>query len=383
MTHPTLSLVWDERLRAYDFGAGHPFSEASRALAVRLLVAAGVVGGPEGPAAWIDRTEPAEEAALARFHEPDYLALVRRLDRRGRREYLDRGDTPSFPGCFDAASRVVGATLAALAAIERGPSRMAFHPGGGLHHAHPDRASGFCIFNDLAVAIRTALAGPFRRIAYIDIDVHHGDGVMYGFYSEGRVLDIDFHQDGRTIFPGTGDPSEVGRGDGAGLKVNVPLPPRAGDEAFVPLFRRLVPPLLREFRPELIVLQHGVDGHAGDRLGSLQLTHRSYDAAVATVRALAAEVARGRLLVTGGGGYAPGTVAVSLARAGALLAGGAPDGGLPGAWRREFESTTHESAPRHWVEDPPRLPSPWSPASEEALVGELEEALGRRLPASG
>ena len=375
-----LTVVWDERARSYDFGPHHPFTEASRASAVRLLEAAGVVGGPDPPAARVDRVDPAPDELLRRFHGPEYLALVRKLDARGRREFLDRGDTPSFPGCFDAAARLVAATVAGARAVLDGRTVAAFHPGGGLHHAHPDRASGFCIFNDVALAVRTALDAGVGRVAYLDVDVHHGDGVMYGYYEDGRVLDIDFHQDGRTIFPGTGDPGEVGRGDGAGLKVNVPLPPRAGDEAFVPLFRRLVPPLVREHRPGLIVLQLGVDAHAGDGLGSLQYTHRSYDAAIATVLELAREVGGGRLLVTGGGGYAAGPVAVTLARAGARLAGHELRGALPESWRRAFEAEFDSTAPRSWFPEPARLPSVWNAELEGKLVGELEGSLGRKFP---
>ncbi|EQD44777.1 Histone deacetylase superfamily, partial [mine drainage metagenome] len=171
---------------------------------------------------------------------------------------LDHGDTPAFPGCFEEAARIVEGTVRAVdfALAERG---RAFHPAGGLHHAHRDAASGFCIFNDVAVGVERAVSAG-HRVAYLDIDAHHGDGVMYGFYDSGRVLDIDVHQDGRTLFPGTGAVSEIGAGDGEGRKVNVPLPPGAGDETLVPLVARLVPTLLRDFRPDLIVVQHGADG---------------------------------------------------------------------------------------------------------------------------
>ena len=187
---------------------------------------------------------------------------------------LDAGDTPSFSGCFEAAARIAeGAACAVDFTLEhKAPS---FHPAGGLHHAHPDRASGFCIFNDVALAVGRAVAAG-HRVVYIDIDAHHGDGVMYGYYSSGRVLDIDFHQDGRTLFPGTGTTDETGLADGNGLKVNLPLPPGPGDEALGPLFQWIVPPLVRSFRPDLIVVQHGADGHVGDPLTALQYTSRVY-----------------------------------------------------------------------------------------------------------
>jgi len=380
VSEPAVAVVWDERFLEYDFGAGHPFSERSRGLGVRLFE--WLADRPNAPpVAWTRDVEPASREVLRSFHEDPYLDLVARASRHGSGLPLDAGDTPSFPGCFEASARIVaGAQLALTAVRER--NAPAFHPGGGLHHAHPDRASGFCIFNDVALVVQRALADKLR-IAYIDIDAHHGDGVMYGFYDSGRVLDIDFHQDGRTLFPGTGFPTETGSGDGAGLKVNVPLPPLAGDEAVLPLFRRLVPPLLESFRPEVIVLQHGVDGHAGDALARLQYTPTAYEEILRTLLAFAHQRAHGRLLVTGGGGYRPGSVSRVLARAGALLGGfELPHGTapLPEEWRYEYFRTVDEGAPSHWVGPDARVPSPWRHENEASLVLELEEELGRPFP---
>ena len=310
MTDPTVSVVWDDRFLEYDFGADHPFTERSRGLAVRLFE--WMSEHAHRPAVtWTREVDPAPRALLATFHEEEYLDLVERASRLSGRVPLDAGDTPSFPGCFESAARIVaGAQVALEATRER--QRPAFHPAGGLHHAHPDRASGFCIFNDVALAVAKAVRDGLR-VAYVDIDAHHGDGVMYGFYGSGRVLDIDFHQDGRTLFPGTGFPNEVGAGDGAGLKVNVPLPPYAGDEAVLPLFRRLVPPLLESFHPELIVLQHGVDAHVGDALARLQYSSAAYEEMLRSLREYALQHVDGRFLVTGGGGYRPESVARALA----------------------------------------------------------------------
>ncbi|MCI4361307.1 MAG: acetoin utilization protein AcuC [Thermoplasmata archaeon] len=385
MPDPRVTIVADPRFRDYDFGPGHPWDAQSRWLAVRLLEAWEHDGRLPGPLRWIRNVPPAEDEVLRRFHSSGHLARVRSADRQGAGELLDRGDTPSFPGCYAAAARVVEGTCEALEAVLAGTTRRAFQPAGGLHHGASDAASGFCIFNDLAVAIATARARPLRRVAYLDIDVHHGDGVMYGFYSDGGLLDIDFHETGKVLFPGTGEIEETGRGDGAGLKVNVPLPPGAGDEAFLPLFRRIVPELIRSYRPELIVLQCGVDAHDGDRLGHLRYSHAAYREAIATLMMLAEEVAGGRLLVTGGGGYTASNVSVVLANAGAALAGptgaGSIDGALPPGWRTEFEAATGSTPPTNAVGPTPRSGSRWTDGDEDRMILALERALGRSLPA--
>lgn len=382
MTDPGLTVVWDERFLDYGFGPDHPFTERSRQLAVRLLRAS--VPAESGQIRWIDRVEPAPRSVLESFHRPEYLDFVAAAGQAAETLSLDGGDTPAFPGCYATSARIVAGTVRALELV-LGEGCPAFQPGGGLHHARPDRASGFCIFNDLAVAIAQAI-GRGRRIAYIDIDAHHGDGVMYGFYDSGQVLDIDFHQDGRTLFPGTGFPNESGRGDGAGLKVNVPLLPGAGDAVILPIFRRIVPPLLRSFRPDLIVVQHGIDAHYRDLLARLQYTRKTYIEIDHTLRALAGEIAGGRVLVTGGGGYHHTPVSRGLARAGLIFSGREPpaeQAELPEEWRRYFASQIGEPAPRTWGEGPPAPTSTLGPEVADRLVGVLEQELGLRFPPTG
>jgi acetoin utilization protein AcuC len=339
-------VVWDERLLDYDFGPGHPFQMRYRGEAARAL------GGGKTPP-----IGPAPDPILTRFHESKYVDFVRGMAARPGRGPLDRGDTPSFPGCDQAAARVVAATQTGLDSILSGACERAFVPSGGLHHAHPDRASGFCIFNDVAVAIRSALrpVGPYDRVAYVDIDAHHGDGVMYGFFGDGRVLDLDFHQDGRTLFPGTGSTGETGSGDGAGRKVNFPLPPGAGDGSLVPLFDRVAAPLLREFRPQLVVLQNGVDGHAADPLAALEYTDAAFAAVLGRVLAVADEVGAAGVLVTGGGGYDREAVVRVLTQVGRILG-----------------SETSPAVPEFSEE-------PWV----DTTVRELERDLGRRFPGPG
>lgn len=379
VSHEGPTLVWDDRFTEYDFGPEHPFQSGYRALAAHLFAATSRAAGRSFRT--VDHVEVAPESELTRFHRPAYLERVRVAGQADRPGALDRGDTPAFPGCFESAGRIVGGALAALEGARAGPTRRAFHPAGGLHHAAPSAASGFCIFNDLGVLLRRALDGPdrFARAAYVDIDAHHGDGVMYGFYDDGRLLDIDFHQDGRTLFPGTGSPEETGSGDGAGKKVNVPMVPGAGDESFRPLFSRLVPPLLDDHRPELIVLQHGMDGHRDDPLAQLALGRPSYFTALTTLRDWAS--AHGvPFVVAGGGGYRPENVARGLARAGILLAEPPLDppetDPIPDAVCREWRTVAPDPPPMDWAE-PTVSASSTPPARVDRLLGVLSERLGR------
>jgi len=378
----TTQVVWSDQFLHYDFGPFHPFSQKSRWLAAKLLESSSAEVEPHR-IDWVHSVEPANRTTLESFHQADYLDLVHRASGLAREVLLDAGDTPSFRGCYEAAARIVqGAVHALDYTVEH--RRPAFHPAGGLHHAHAGRASGFCIFNDVAIAVARGMRHG-HRVAYIDIDAHHGDGVMYGFYDSGRVLDIDFHQDGRTLFPGTGFPHEIGRDDGAGLKANVPLPPGAGDEALLPIFRRIVPPLLRWFRPNVIVLQHGVDGHFGDQLARLQYTPAAYAEVDRTVLELSRELTGGRLLVTGGGGYRPETVSRVLARTGTILAGlpaPADETPLPESWREKFTATFGTGAPTTWGDATDTEPSPWSEKDEQSLISALEAKLGERFPTS-
>jgi acetoin utilization protein AcuC len=382
MSRALAEVIWDPGFQSYDFGPGRWSGGGPRSLSIHLMDSAGLFRKPT-VVRWRRAVRPASRADLERFHEPRYVGFVHEASDSPRRGFLDSGDTPSFPGCFEAASAIVGGATAAVDAVRSGPTRRAFHPAGGLHHAHPGRAAGFCIFNDIGVALAKATApgGPYRRVAYVDIDAHHGDGVMYGFYGSGRVLDIDIHQDGRTLYPGTGAVDEVGRGDGARLKANVPLPPGAGDRAFASALLRVVPTLLREYRPELIVLQHGVDAHAGDRLAGLRLTDASFELAARTVAGLADELCEGRLVVTGGGGYDPRNVAVVLARCGFLLAGRSPPvGELPSTWRAEFHREIGRTAPTRWTQARPPAAVVERPDAVERILRALGRELGVRFP---
>jgi acetoin utilization protein AcuC len=381
-----LTVVWDDKFLAYDFGPQHPFSERSRRSAVRLLEEAELFG-PDSPrplqlSAGAIPSAPRE--VVQRFHTAEYVDRVVQASKPPF-GMLDQGDTPSFEGCSGAAGRLVNATVEGLRIVTAEPSRHAFQPGGGLHHAAPDHASGFCIYNDVAVAIATELrTSASRRVAYVDIDAHHGDGVMYGFYEDGRVLHIDVHQDGRTLFPGTGAIEETGRGDGAGMKVNVPLPPGAGDVSLLGTLERLVPPLFQEFRPELVVVQMGADGIAGDPLARLRYSSPGHAAAVALVHHWAHEVGPARILATGGGGYGAAAVAQTLARDAGALAGipipGSEHEPTPPNWRREFADTFECAAPDIWMGAVPSIDQDREVARVGTIVTALEKRLGRRFP---
>lgn len=288
----------------------------------------------------------ANHEELLLFHDQDYLDLVMSADKAGT-GFLDNGDTPAFKGCYQASALATGASLRAVESVMSGEVTYAMNISGGLHHAHPGRASGFCIFNDPAISIAYLKKKyGLKRVLYLDVDAHHGDGVMYGFYSDGGVLDIDFHEDGRHLFPGTGFTDEIGEGAGAGYKINVPLPPFTDDEPYLSSFREIVPNAVRKYRPEMLLLQCGADAHANDLLAHLQLTTRTYVEVVKLARELAQEVAGGRLVVFGGGGYNPANVA----RVWTLVASTLIDLPMPAAspqgWQKVFEALVGESAPK-------------------------------------
>jgi acetoin utilization protein AcuC len=287
----------------------------------------------------------ATDEELGLFHDADYLEFVKRASSLGG-GFLDSGDTPAFKGCYEASALAAGASLTAVEQVMSGEVTHAMNISGGLHHAHPDRASGFCIFNDPAIAIAYLKKEyDVKKILYLDVDAHHGDGVMYGFYSDGAVLDIDFHEDGLHLFPGTGFTNEVGEAEGKGLKLNIPLPPFTDDNLYLPIFREIVPHAVKKFRPEILLLQCGADSHANDLLAHLQLTTKAYVEVAKTVHELAHEVGGGRLVVFGGGGYNQANVA----RAWALVAAALTETKLPDltphTWRKLFETLVGEEAP--------------------------------------
>ncbi|GAA1477923.1 acetoin utilization protein AcuC [Nocardioides aestuarii] len=295
-------VAFDQTLTEYDFGVAHPMSPVRVDLTMRLAEELGVLEHlPTVPAPVATRED------LLTVHTPELVDAVARAGETGEhddRHGLGSDDNPVFRGMHHAASHVVGATLAAVDEVWSGRRLHGANITGGLHHGMPDRASGFCIYNDVAVGIRRLLDQGAERVAYVDVDVHHGDGVEKIFWNDPRVLTISLHETGQMLFPGTGFPPDSGGPDAPGTAVNVALPPGTSDAGWLRAFHAVVPPVLREWEPEVLVTQHGCDGHINDPLAHMMLTVDGQRAAYDALHQLAHEVADGRWVVTGGGGYA-------------------------------------------------------------------------------
>jgi acetoin utilization protein AcuC len=290
-------LVFGPRSTDYDFGPEHPLTPRRFGPGIDLLRSVGATPGLA--------PEPASDAELLLSHTPEYVDVVRRFsyDPFGFPEAgIGLSDNPPFAGMHDAGAAVAGGSLRAVEAILRGEEGHALHPGGGLHHAMADRASGFCIYDDPALAIARARADGLR-VMYIDLDVHHGDGVQAIHWSDPGVLTFSIHETGRALFPGTGEAWEIGEGAAAGTSVNVPLMPGTGERAWMAAVESLLPELAAAFGPDLIVSQHGADSHAWDPLAHLYVTTTAHGRASRLVDRLAHRYAGGRWLATGGGGY--------------------------------------------------------------------------------
>ncbi|MCC5795431.1 MAG: acetoin utilization protein AcuC, partial [Chromatiales bacterium] len=259
-------------------------------------------GGAPPPAVRLGMAAEAPVELLATFHTPGHLERVARRCAAGQ-GFLDGGDTPALPGIDRAASVVVGASADAMERIMSGEVRHAFNPIGGLHHAGRDHAAGFCVYNDIGVVIELLRRRHgLRRVAYVDMDAHHGDGVFYAYESDPDLLFADIHEDGQFLYPGTGDPTETGRGPAEGTKLNIALAPADGDEEFFSAWPEVLA-YLDAGRPEFILLQCGADSVAGDPITHLRLSPGTHGRAAADLRRLAERHCDGRLLALGGGGY--------------------------------------------------------------------------------
>ena len=290
-------LFLSPELGRYGFPEGHPLSADRQGAFWRVARARGL-----DRKVILAESRAAPVEAIARFHAIEYVERVIAASRQGS-GYLDYGDTPAFPGCYEIAAHVVGAALEGARRIMAGEARRTFQPIGGLHHARRAGAAGFCVFNDPGVLIETLRAEHgVRRVAYVDIDVHHGDGVYYEFEHDPDVVCVDIHEDGQFLYPGSGSVHETGRGAAEGTKLNLALAPGSGDREFLRAWET-AERFLDRARPEFFVLQCGADGLAGDPLADLRLTAAAHAHAARRLVALAERHARGRLMAFGGGGY--------------------------------------------------------------------------------
>ncbi|MBT2596369.1 acetoin utilization protein AcuC [Arthrobacter sp. ISL-72] len=298
------TVVWDIAMTAYNFGPGHPMAPERMELTARLARSLGLLDLAHVTVA---APEVASDSELTAVHSPEFVAAVRRVSANPDVPDLERGlgteDDPGFAGMHEASARLAGGSLLAAAAILDGSAVRAVNFGGGMHHAARERASGFCIYNDAALAIQKLLDGGVQRVAYIDVDAHHGDGTQSIFWDDPRVLTISLHESGLTLFPGTGFANEIGGPNAVGSAVNVALPARTGDAGWLRAFHAVVPQLIGAFEPEVIVSQHGCDSHRLDPLTHLNISVDGQREAATAVGNLAARYCGNRWISTGGGGY--------------------------------------------------------------------------------
>jgi len=293
----SISVYAGGQLGDYNFGAEHPFGPLRHDAFIAKFRESGLE-----QLCRLAEPRMAQRAEIERFHTAAYVERVSQASARGT-GYLDRGDTPIFPGIYEAAARVVGTALQAVADLIDGKARRAFVPIAGLHHARRDAAAGFCVFNDCGVAIETLrIQHGIRRIAYVDIDAHHGDGVYYAFEDDPELAIADIHEDGRYLYPGTGSVKETGRGDAVGSKLNIPMPPQANDRMFFGVWEH-VEDFIDKARPEFILLQCGADSLGGDPITHLAYSSEAHRHATIRLCDLADRHCQGRLLALGGGGY--------------------------------------------------------------------------------
>ena len=307
-----IGIVWDDVLPEYDFGPFHPMAPIRLSLTRSLAGAAGVL---DREGVQILPAPVASDAELGTVHDGDYIAAVRRasagfegLSAEDLDELISFGiggdDVPPFPGMHTASARIAGGSLAAVDGIIAGHVRSAVNVAGGMHHAKPGSVSGFCVYNDAALAVRRALDAGEERVMYVDVDVHHGDGVERALWDEPRAVTLSIHETGERLFPGTGFVQDTGGPAAPGTAINVPLPPRTTADGWVRAIRATVPALVRAVRPTLLVTQHGADTHRSDPLADFTVTLEAQREVMMLMRQLADEVCEGRWLALGGGGYA-------------------------------------------------------------------------------
>lgn len=345
-------LMWDEEVTRYDFGAGHPMDPVRLALTMRLVEAYGL-----DRAVGVVAAKAAGDSTLRLVHRQEYIDAVRRASADPAAADGSYGlgtmDDPAFAGMHEASALIAGQSVAAAESVWRGEALHAVNFAGGLHHAMPGGASGFCVYNDAALAVARLLELGAERVAYVDVDVHHGDGVQAAFWDDPRVLTISLHEHPRTLFPQTGWPEETGGAGAEGSAVNLALPAGTGDAGWLRAYHAVVPELLAAFGPQALVTQHGADTHIEDPLAHLGVTVDAQRAVAESCHRLAHEHADGRWVALGGGGYAVvDVVPRSWTHLVAIAAGRPvePEAEVPEEWRREVYRRTRLEAPRRMTD---------------------------------
>ncbi|MER7938277.1 MULTISPECIES: acetoin utilization protein AcuC [unclassified Streptomyces] len=353
-------LMWDEAVTGYDFGPDHPMDPVRLALTRKLVDAFELDRAVKVVAA-----KPAGESTLRLVHREDYVEAVRAASADPAAADASYGlgtlDDPAFAGMHEVSALIAGQSVGAAEAVWRGDADHAVNFAGGLHHAMPGAASGFCVYNDASLAIARLLELGAERVAYVDVDVHHGDGVQAAFWEDPRVLTISLHEHPATLFPGTGWPQEVGAGAGEGAAVNVALPAGTGDAGWLRAFHAVVPELLADFRPQVLVTQHGADTHFEDPLAHLAVSLDAQRAVQVACHELAHEYAGGKWVALGGGGYeVVDVVPRSWTHLVAIAAGReiAPETLVPEVWRQEVYARTRQLGPGRMTDG--RWPVGWA-----------------------
>ncbi|MDQ0788431.1 acetoin utilization protein AcuC [Streptomyces sp. B3I8] len=340
-------LMWDERVTGYDFGPDHPMDPVRLALTKDLVDALGLDRHVEVVAA-----RAAGDSTLRLVHREDYIAAVRAASADPAAADTKYGlgtlDDPAFAGMHEVSALIAGQSVGAAEAVWRGEALHAVNFSGGLHHAMPAGASGFCVYNDAALAVARLLELGAERVVYVDVDVHHGDGVQAAFWEDPRVLTISLHEHPQTLFPQTGWPQETGAGRAEGSAVNVALPAGTGDAGWLRAFHAVVPELVAEFRPQVLVSQHGADTHFEDPLAHLAVSLDAQRAVQVACHELAHTYAEGRWVALGGGGYAVvDVVPRSWTHLVGIAAGHevAPETVIPQGWRQRVYARTRQLGP--------------------------------------
>ncbi len=366
----SVAVVWDDGYLDYDMGPQHPLNPVRLDLTMRLARLLGVLDGAHVSAL---RPQEAGEDLLTLVHDAAYVDAVRRAPEQPWQagHGLGTPDNPIFERMHEVSALIAGGSVAASRSVWEGSTEHAVNIAGGLHHAMRGHAAGFCVYNDAAIAIAWLLGQGAERVAYVDVDVHHGDGVQAAFYDDPRVLTVSVHESPLTLWPGTGYPQETGSGDAVGTAVNVALPAGSDDADWQRAFHAVVPSALRAFRPQVLVSQCGCDTHRDDPLANLSLSVDGQRAAFAALHGLAHEVAGGRWLALGGGGY--GLVRCVPRAWTHLLAEAAgspldPETPIPAEWIEHVRGRRLRAAPPlRMTEDAELSWEPWQPGGATPL----------------